>query len=191
MIRRFVFAGVGAVLLAGAIGCGSNPTSPSGNASLSVLLKDTPFSDAKAVLVTFSDVSAHASGGNWTTVPFAGGATSRTCDLKQLTSAQDVLGTGGLAAGHYTEIRLTVSSAALYFDNAAPSPACTSTIATPPGRNATLEISNGQVFLNRQFDLTAGSTTTMLLDFNGDQSIMQTGNGTYKMSPVITVVSVQ
>jgi hypothetical protein len=34
-------------------------------------------------------------------------------------------------------------------------------------------------------------TTTMLLDFNGDQSVRQTGNGQYMMTPVIAVVSVQ
>jgi hypothetical protein len=32
---------------------------------------------------------------------------------------------------------------------------------------------------------------TILVDFKGDQSIIQTGNGSYKMSPVISIVSVQ
>jgi hypothetical protein len=30
----------------------------------------------------------------------------------------------------------------------------------------------------------------MLLDFDGDQSIHQTGNGTYMMNPVVSVVGV-
>jgi hypothetical protein len=58
----------------------------------SKLLKDSPFSDAKALLVTFSEVNVHASGADWITVPFAAGASSRTCDLKKLETAQDVLG---------------------------------------------------------------------------------------------------
>jgi hypothetical protein len=35
------------------------------------------------------------------------------------------------------------------------------------------------------------AATTMLIDFDGDRSIRETGNGRYMMSPVITVVSVQ
>src|SRR5262249_26450761 len=38
--------------------------------------------------VTFSEVNVHSSGGGWITVPFAGGASSRTCDLKKLASTK-------------------------------------------------------------------------------------------------------
>src|SRR5262249_4627546 len=153
-------------------------TSPSGTTTLTINLKDSPFSDAKALLVTFSTVSAHASGGDFMTVPFAGSATSRTCDLKKLTSAQDVLGTGPLAAGHYTQIRLVVASAAIYFDNASSgATACAATIVPPAGRSGPVTIPSGEVILNREFDLTANMTTTILLDFDGDQSVKDTGNG--------------
>jgi hypothetical protein len=33
--------------------------------SLTLMLKDSPFSDARALLVTFSEVNVHASGGAW------------------------------------------------------------------------------------------------------------------------------
>jgi hypothetical protein len=157
-------------------------------------LTDSPFSDAKSLLVTFSEVDAHistATDGAWTKLPFAGGATSRTCDLKKLQGAQDVLGTGPLATGHYTMVRLVVSSAAIYFDNAAAGTACAATIAVPAGRTAPVDIPSGEVKLNREFDVASSTTTTMLLDFNGDQSVRQTGNGSYMMSPVIAVMSVQ
>jgi len=177
----------------GAVACSDSPTGPSGSAgTLTVMLKDTPFSDARAVLVTFSEVTAHRSTeADFTRVPFAGGATSRTCDLKKLQTAQDVLGTGPLAAGHYTQIRLVVSSAALYFDNAAGGDACAASITPPAGQSAPLEIPSGEVKLNRQFEVSASGATTMLLDFDGDRSIRETGNGRYMMTPVITVVSVQ
>ena len=83
-----------------------------------------------------------------------------------------------------------VASAALYFDNAATGAACAASIAAPAGRTAPLEIPSGEVKLNREFDV-AGSTTTMLLDFDGDRSVHETGNGRFMMSPVIGVVSVQ
>jgi hypothetical protein len=181
-----------------AAGCGSSPTSPSttGGGNLRVMLTDSPFSDAKSLLVTFSEVSVHRSDQpdndtGWTTLPFANSATNRTCDLKKLQSAQDILGTGSLAAGHYTQIRLTVSSAMLFFENAASGNACETTIAAPAGRSAAIEIPSGVVKLNREFDVSSSGATTIVLDFSGDGSVHQTGNGRYMMSPVISVVSVQ
>jgi PKD repeat protein len=157
------------------------------------MLKDSPYSDAKALLVTFSEVSAHVSGaGGFTVLPFTGGATSRTCDLKKLTNAQDVLGTGTLAAGHYTQVRLVVTSAVLYFDNpSAGTAACAASIPVPAGNSAQINVSSGDVKLNREFDVTSSGATTILVDFDGDQSVHAQGNGQYNMTPVISVVSVQ
>jgi hypothetical protein len=158
------------------------------------MIKDSPYSDAKALLVTFSEVSAHVSGaGGFNMLPFSGGGTTRTCDLKKLQTAQDILGTGTLAAGHYTQVRLVVTSAVLYFDNATSLPggaACAPTIAAPAGRNASVTVSSGDVKLNREFDVTASGATTILVDFSGDQSVTLQSNGEYRMSPVIAVVSV-
>lgn len=190
MKSRLVLASIVAIAAAAAMACGGT-TTPSQTGTLVVQMTDSPFSDAKALLVTFSEVTAHVSGGDWTSLPFTGGASSRTCDLKKLTSATDVLGTGALAVGHYTEIRLTVSSATIYFDNASSGAACAASIPAPAGSNFPVTISSGVVKLNRQFEITNGTTTTMLLDFDGDKSVTQTGNGTYSMSPVINVVSVQ
>src|SRR5207247_10769639 len=71
------------------VGCSgsSSPSSPSSAGStLNVMLKDSPFSDAKALLVTFSEVSAHISGsGGFDTLPFSSG-TTRPCDLNKLTT---------------------------------------------------------------------------------------------------------
>ena len=183
---------------------GSGPgATPAGSGRLTVRMKDTPFSDAQAVLVTFSEVSVHRSGASWETVAFTGGAAGRTCDLKQLQSATDLLGVGILPAGHYTQIRLTVDSAALYFDNPATTGPCgdAATFSIPAGLSASLKIPSGTVKLNREFTVADGGATTMLLDFDGDKSIKQTGGsngngngaakGGYTMSPVIHVVSVQ
>lgn len=172
-------------------GSGVSGTSGGTTGTLSVNLTDAPFSDAKAVLVTFSAVQVHHSGRGWVTVPFAGGNSSRTCDLKKLVGAQNVLGTGPLPSGHYTMIRLVVAQSALYFDNPAAGPACAPNIAPPIGLNSPLEISSGEIKLNREFDLGAGGAVTILLDFDGDQSIRKTGNDLYRMNPVISIVSVR
>ncbi|HLG59465.1 MAG TPA: DUF4382 domain-containing protein [Vicinamibacterales bacterium] len=173
--------------------CGGDPVGPSGAAgTLNLMIKDSPYSDAKSLLVTFSEVTAHRDGeGGFTTLPFAGGATLRTCDLKKLVDAQDVLGVGTMPEGHYTQLRLVVSSAVLYFDSAAAGPACASAVGTPVGRSAVLEIPSGEVKLNRPFDVTPTGATTILIDFDGDKSVTETGNGKFRMTPVIGVVSVQ
>jgi len=158
---------------------------------MTLRIKDSPFSEARALLVTFSEVTAHRAGGAFTRLPFEGGAASRTCDLKKLRDAQDVLGAGMLPAGHYTQLRLVVSSAALYFDNASTGPPCAPSMAAPAGRSAAVEIPSGEVRLNREFDVAEGGATSMLLDFDGEQSLRLTGSDRYMMAPVITVVSVQ
>ncbi len=181
-------------------GSGSaTPTTPA-QGSLAINLTDSPFTDAKALLVTFSEVSVHhADVDSWEIIPFAGTASSRTCDLKKLNGPTDVLGVGSLPAGHYTQVRLVVSSAALYFDNASSGPACAPSIPAPAGTNAPVTIPSGEVKLNNEFTVASGGTT-MLLDFDGDQSVRQTGGGNgrgngggpqYLMTPVIRIVSVQ
>lgn len=124
-------------------------------------------------------------------LPFSPASPSRTCDLKKLTGAQDVLGTGPLPTGHYTQIRLVVQSATVYFDNPSSGPACAPSVAPPAGNSAPLEIPSGKIKLNREFDVTSGNVTTITLDFDGDRSINQTGSGKFIMKPVIAVVSVQ
>ena len=191
-MRRMFRALFALALATSVVACSSSSNPSTTGSTLSIMLKDSPYSDAKALLVTFSEVSAHVSGaGGFNVLPFAGGATSRTCDLKKLTTAQDVLGTGTLTAGHYTQIRLVVTSAVLYFDNASAGPACAPTIAAPAGSSAQVNVSSGDVKLNREFDVTSTGATTILVDFDGDGSVHAQGNGDYNMTPVISVVSVQ
>jgi hypothetical protein len=203
-IAGIVFLAAGVLACSGSDGLTPSSTNPSGGSpsgstssstgTLAIHLTDSPFSDAKALLVTFSDVGVHrAEPGEWLTLPLAAGS-SRTCDLKKLNGATDVLGVGSLPVGTYTQVRLNVSSVGIYFDAPSVGPACAPQIAPPAGLNVAVDIPSGEVKLNHEFTVTA-SATTMLLDFDGDQSIHQTGNGNkngkFMMSPVIRVVSVQ
>ena len=68
---------------------------------------------------------------------------------------------------------------------------------TPPAGGTSVDVPSGEVKLNQEFAVRAG-TTAIVLDFDGDQSVHQTGSGNgnghghpgYIMSPVIRVVSV-
>lgn len=201
--KSFYLIQLGILILAlaglGACGSGGNTTSSGGSGgpgtgggggALTVSLTDSPFSEAKAVLVTFSEVQVHHSTSGWNTVPFTTGNT-RTCDLKKLVGTQDVLGVGSLPAGHYTQIRLVVTQSTLDFAKESSGPACANFILTPSEQNASLEIPSGEIKLNREFDLAAGGSGNILLDFDGDKSIRKTGNDRYLMNPVISIVSVQ
>jgi hypothetical protein len=191
-MRIIAILSILAVALVAACG-GDSVVSPSGSGRLSLMIKDSPYSDAKALLVTFSEVTAHRDGeGGFSKLPFGDAtASSRTCDLKKLVDRQDLLGVGTLPAGHYTMVRLVVSSATLYFDNPSDGPPCAATIPAPAGRNAALEIPSGEVKLNRQFDVGESGATSMLIDFDGDRSVIETGNGRFRMTPVIGIVSVE
>ena len=99
-----------------------------------------------------------------------------------------------------------MTAANLYFDNRAGAGPCATGIAAPAGASAPVTIPSGEVKLNNEFTVT-GRGTTILLGFDGDQSVRQTGsangngngngngnangNARYMMSPVIRVVSVQ
>ena len=102
-----------------------------------------------------------------------------------------MLGVGSLTPGRYTQIRLVVERAELFFDNPSVGPACAPTIPSPAGASAPVTVASGTVRLNRQFELEAANTTTILLDLDGERSIVATGSGTYVMTPVVGIVSVQ
>ncbi len=120
----------------------------------------------------------------------------RTCDLAQLENGVSAgLVDAELPAGDYTQLRLTVVAATLYFGGPGDGP-CGATLAAP-GPAAPVEIPSGEIKLNRPFSLADGGLTSILLDFDGDRSVKEMGNnggpleeGRYRMTPVIGVVSV-
>ena len=197
--------GLSAFLVVGFVACGetTSPTSPSGSSgsgrgTLVVRLTDLPYT-AVALHVTFSDVSAHLSGegGGWQSLFTT--TETRTCDLNQLVNgvAVDLVGED-LPAGDYTQLRLTVSDAKLYFGGTAAGNICGEEITAPSETFASVEIPSGEIKLNRPFTLAATGMTTIELDFDGDRSVKEIGNigpaipedGRYRMTPVISVVSV-
>ena len=179
------------------IACSGSPTDPSRSGNLRLMITDTPFEDATALHVTFTEVKAHRDDGaqEWLSVPFAGGSTTRTCNLKKLEGPFDLLGVASLEAGQYTQLRLVVDSARIYFGGTPTGEAaCGATLAAPGGSGGTsqaLEIPSGEVKLIQPFTLASNGTTTIELDFDGNQSVRQTGNGRYMMSPVIKILSVK
>ncbi len=199
-------ASAGASSGSGASSGGSAGTSGSGR--VTIQMTDSPYGDASAVLVEISEVSVHSSGGGWQSVPMEMDGTI-TCDLKKLEGPVDIVGDGVFEAGHYTGMRLTVDAGAIFFGDAvAGGDACvpTADVVEPADPKGTVVVPSGVIHINRQFTVPDGGVVTILLDFDGDASIREinenaacNGNkktceeesvGTYRLSPVISVVSV-
>ena len=152
------------------LACSGSPSAPSQSGNLRVMITDTPFADATALHVTFSEVKAHRADGEggWLTVPFSGNpaAVTRTCNLKKLEGPFDILGAASLDAGEYSQLRLVVESATIYFGGTATGEvACLTTLAAPaagptPVTSQPLEIPSGEVKLIHPFALTTNGTTT-------------------------------
>ena len=144
--------------------------------TLTLKITDAPgnFNISEA-LVTISYVEVHiAAGGNnsssaeWVTVVNE----SQQFDLILLENVTDILATTTLDVGIYTQIRLHISEALVTID----------------GVQYDLEIPSETVKLVNQFIIQAEETTTLILDFDIQESIHKTGNDEYILQPTIKVI---
>ncbi len=158
------------------IGC-SNSTSPAnGQGQIMMTMVDAPagFDQVNIVVsrVEVHKASADSSSG-WVVI----NNNAATYDLLTLRNgASVVLGNSSLDAGHYTQIRLILG---------------TGSNIVVDGTVFSLDVSSGTqsgIKLNQEFDIQQGLVYELTLDFNAGHSIILTGNGQYKLNPVIRVV---
>lgn len=160
---------------------GSNPTG-----TVNVQMTDAPSCGFDHVYVTVSQVGINASssaGDNdsgWTNITLA---TPQKIDLLSLTNGtMATLGQATLTAGQYQQVRLvlaqnqgnTVANSVVVSGTTNEQP-----LATPSATQSGLKII-------RPFDVAANSTVDLVLDFNACKSVVQKGNGSYALKPVIT-----
>jgi hypothetical protein len=163
---------------------------------VSVSLTDAPACGFDAVNVTVSKVRIHQSdsasdgAGGWTEITLNPPRKINLLDLNDPTQpnfALDHLGEASLLAGHYTQLRLVLvpngNNPNPPFANSVVLSGTTTEIAldTPSG------IQSG-IKLVHQFDVPPGQRVDLLLDFDACKSIVQTGNNTYKLKPVVKVI---
>jgi len=125
-------------------------------------------------LVTISSIGVHiAAGGNnssakWITVINE----SQQFDLILLENVTDIIGSETLEMGIYTQIRLNVDEALVTID----------------GVQYDLEIPSKTVKLVHQFIIAPDIITTLILDFDVQESVHKTGSDKYIMQPTIKVI---
>jgi|SRR3972149_518994 len=135
------------------------------------------FTKAEVHFVDQSD-SANASG-EWKTV-FEG---TKTVDLLTLGDVSGILGQEDLPSGKYTQLRLTMENVVFNITN---------TLLTIKNKNYDAFVTNssdvpsGELRFVHPFNVTAGKTTAIIVDFDVQQSVKRTADG-YMLRPVVKI----
>jgi hypothetical protein len=170
--------------LPGCGGGGGGPSSSSGGTgSVQLQLADAIEPGVTKLEVTIARIDAHVvnvanendtNDANWQTIVTG----PKTVDLIQLASNSTLLGPAvNLPAGHYTQIRLILSSATITDASG------TYALNVPSGTQTGIKIHGG-------FDIAPNQVTVILLDFNVKGSLNKLGNGRYQLKPVPDIKAV-
>lgn len=155
----------------------SDSTSPeTGQGQLKITLVDAP-AGYDEVTIVVTRVEVHKSSADSNSGWFVMNNNTATYDLLTLRNgASVVLGNSLLDAGSYSQLRLIIGAGSNVVVDGVVYP---------------LEIPSGEqagVKLNHAFDIQEGLVYELTLDFDAERSIVLTGNGKYKLKPVIRVV---
>ncbi len=192
-----VFAAACSLGLTGCSGGGTTTISNgSSQATLNAMLVDGPFRTSggivSAVNVTVKRVEIIGTGGTTTVATFS---PSQTINLLNYQTTPFQLGTTAIAAGQYNQLRLILDTS---------QPGNTTVVVngttyplTIPGatggfgfgNNTSLDAGDGAgtsgIKVNIGLTAVGGQTYGVIVDFNAAESILQTGNGDWKMKPVL------
>lgn len=166
----------------GGVGSGSTqaPAAPTG--TLRVGLTDAPACGFREVNVTVERVRFHMSStasdndGAWTDIVVSPGP--RTINLLDLMNGVVAdLGQVTLPAGRYTQVRLVLSSN----NTVLPEGGSIKSLDTPSATQSGLKLTPG-------FTVEPDKLTDLVIDFDACRSIVQRGNGTYGLKPVLSVI---
>jgi len=106
-------------------------------------------------------------GGKWISIPVSG---PNSFDLLKLQGIDELLGTAQLQAGRYTQIRLVLTKVE---------------VALGGGALQGATVLSGELKFVRPFDVIAGETTDIELDFDAQKSVNVTGSGKVTVKPVV------
>lgn len=195
-LNKFSLLAVGAVAAAALVACGggssgstttSTPTQTSTAGTVTVGMTDAPACGFDAVNVTVTKVVVNKSetaadtDATWITLPLV---PARKINLLSLTNGVvDTLATSSLDAGHYGQVRLVLDANASGTANTVVRSGSTTELSLDTPSAVTTGIK-----LNGGFDVTAGATTNLVIDFDACKSVVSKGNGSYALKPVLTLV---
>lgn len=152
-----------------ALSC-TQPEAEAASSQFKLLLTDAPSDEATALTVDFGEIQLVSSNESEdvVTVSSAGGSFDV---LKLRNGKTELLADASIPEGSYSQLRLIIKNASITIDGEA------QPITIPSGAQSGLKI-NIEPPLNAR----DGTASAVTLDFNAKR-VIQTGNGTYKMSP--------
>lgn len=189
---------VGLLVTGLVVGCGSGGDGGGTTAqpgTVSVSITDAPACGYDQVNITVSKVRIHksdtASGNShgWTDITLNPARKINLLDLNDPTQPNFALlnlGETPLAPGHYTQLRLV-----LVPNNGTSSPPNNSIVLSGTTSEIALDTPSGiqaGIKLIHEFTVNSGQRVDLLLDFDACHSIVKTGNGKYKLKPVIKII---
>jgi len=110
-------------------------------------------------------------GGEWLSIDII--ETARSFDLLKLVGIEELLATSNVEAGKYTQIRLNVEKVEVALGDGGLEPAT---------------LPSGELKFVRPFDVVAGETTIVIIDFDAEKSVTVTGAGKVLVRPVVKLI---
>lgn len=161
-----------ATLVVGCEGVPSATVLPPGMGMLKIYVTDPPPPDMEEVLVTIKGLEIHKDGGSWETVTVD--KDTHQFNLLDLIGIQEFLASKVVDAGRYTQIRLDIEEVKI------------KVVGEENYHYA--KVPSGKIKLVGTFVVPENGVTEITLDFNGEKSVLVTGNGEYHFKPVIKLL---
>ncbi len=147
---------------------------------------DPPPASVKSAVVYLSNLEIHRVSGNvsdntsdnitssdnssgW--IPVLGAPAS--FDLMNVIGVEQILGSANITAGSFTQIRMDVTKV---------------TGLTTNNVSYTAEVPGDKLKIVGAFNVGGGAKTTLTLDFDGEKSLIQTGQGKFLFKPVVKLL---
>lgn len=168
---------------------------------LKIFLTDAP-GDYLEVNITISKIKAHIAGndegteGYWITLKKWPSGEEPTFDLIKLQDVYELLVDGVFEIGKYTQLRIFVTKSSIKVEIEETVEENTKEIVVlseVPFEIFDVEIPSAYqtgIKLIHPFEINEGKTTELTIDFDAEKSIIKTGNGSYKLMPVIKIVAI-
>ena len=139
-------------------------------ASPTLTATTTPTATASTTPTSTATATPTGDESGWLPMKLSG---ANTFDLLKIKGLEEVLATGDLAGGTYTQIRMGVTKIEVTLNGGTPQE---------------VKLPSGKLKFVQPFDVAAGKTTVLLFDFDAMKSVNVTGNGQIMFKPVIKLM---
>ncbi len=148
------------------------PTPTVEQGTIEIRVTDPPPPGVASAYVTLTKLEVHLVSDNesgWITII----EEEVTFDLMTVIGVEEILGSANVTAGKYTQIRAEVTGVEGK---------------TTDNVSYTAEVPSGKLKFVRPFNVEAGKTTVLTLDFDGDKSLVMTGKDKFLFKPVVKLL---